>query len=255
MDWRATTAGLLVGIVVGATGMGGGSIMTPLLILGLGIAPVRAVASAMAFTTVTTFVGAWDHVRLRTVRFRTVAMLGAGSIPASVLGAIVLTRAGSLEPVIEGALKLALGAAFVALAVLLAAGTRVRRLPGPPARGAWARWRVVTGAAVIGAAVGLTSVGSGSLTTGLLALMRREDTEPLVGTVIFHSMVLTGAAGLAHLALGGVGAALTLSLLTGSLPGVLIGSRMTLRISAPRLRAVQACMLCALGVLLSLSAR
>ncbi|HEX8906031.1 MAG TPA: sulfite exporter TauE/SafE family protein, partial [Longimicrobiaceae bacterium] len=249
MDWRATAAGAMVGVLVGMTGMGGGSILTPLLIVGLGVAPLQAVAAGLANSAVSTVAGAWQHVRLRNVDFRTAALLAAGSVPAALLSVFLLSRLGASSAAAGNAVKMLLGGVLIALGAAMALdpwlARRARRLSAEPYS-----WLVTAAGAVVGTTTGLTSVGSGSLTTGFLCLATGHERRRQVGTVVFHVMVLTVVAGLAHLALGKVQPALVLSLLAGSIPGVVAGSRLTVRIPGERLRLAQASMLLVLGALL-----
>ncbi|HEX8695712.1 MAG TPA: sulfite exporter TauE/SafE family protein [Longimicrobium sp.] len=248
MDWRATLAGLLVGGLIGMTGMGGGSVMTPLLIVGLGVPPLQAVASGLVNAAVTTAVGGWEHVRLRTSDLGAVARLAAGSVPAAVVAVFLFSRLGLSTPALEQSVKHAVGIVLMLLASALLVRGRLgdgrapapRRVPG---------WLLSGGGAVVGATAGITSIGSGSLTTAFLSTAARADGPRLVGTVIVHTALLTFAAGLAHLAVGAVDPALTLSLLAGSVPGVVIGSRVTLRVPERVLREALASVLLILGVL------
>ncbi|HEX6750450.1 MAG TPA: sulfite exporter TauE/SafE family protein [Longimicrobium sp.] len=253
MDWRATAAGAAVGILVGMTGMGGGSILTPLLIVGLGVAPLQAVAAGLANAAVSTLAGSWQHARLGSVDFRTAALLAAGSVPASLLSVLLLASLGVSSATAGHAVKMALGAMLIALAAAMVLDPWLGRLARHPA--ASPAWLVAAGGAVVGTTTGLTSVGSGSLTTGFLSVTARHERRVQVGTVVFHSMVLTLVAALAHLTLGKLDPRLTLSLLAGSIPGVLIGSRLTVRIPGERLRLAQASMLFVLGTLLYLPLR
>lgn len=253
MDWRATLAGLVVGALIGITGMGGGSIMTPLLILGLGVPPLQAVASGLVYSAATTLAGATEHVRLRTVDLRLAALLAVGSVPMSVVGVMILSYLAADAPVVQRQVRFFLGAALVALAVLFVMRPALDRALVRRARPAPPPWVLSAGGAIIGMTTGLTSVGSGSLTTGLLSLTTIQHARTRVGTVLFHSTVLTLAAGMAHLALGRLNTALTLSLLAGSLPGVVLGSRLTVRVPERALCLGQAWMLLVLGGLLCVS--
>lgn len=249
MDWRATAAGAMVGVLVGMTGMGGGSILTPLLIVGLGVAPLQAVAAGLANSAVSTLAGAWQHVRLRNVDFRTAALLASGSVPATLLSVFLLARLGSSSAAAGHAVKMLLGAMLIGLGAAMVlepwlAG-RARGLSPTPRS-----WLITAAGALVGTTTGLTSVGSGSLTAGFLSLATAQERRRQVGTVVFHVMVLTLVAGLAHLALGKPQPGLVLSLLAGSIPGVVAGSRLTVRIPGERLRLAQASMLFVLGVLL-----
>ncbi|MFB0534641.1 MAG: sulfite exporter TauE/SafE family protein [Anaerolineae bacterium] len=224
--------GFLVGLLVGLTGMGGGVVMTPLLMLGLGLPPTMAVGTDLAYATLTKLAGAWQHWRQGTVDFQVVRDLALGSLPASLAAVGLLTwlrrgGAGLADIWIQRA---------IGLALILAALLMLRRVSLGNARVSPARTPIERRAGVIaigalgGFLVGLTSVGSGSLILALLVLVAPFSAEKLVGTDILHATLLVGTAALAHLYLGHVDLALVGKLLIGSVPGVLLGSRMTLRV-------------------------
>ena len=247
MDPRATLAGLVVGCLVGITGMGGGSVMTPFLIVGLGVPPLTAVASGLAYTSVTTAVGGWAHLRIRTTQPRLVLLLAAGSVPASIAAVLLFTRLGL--PAGDEVLKRAVGVVLMILAIALLVRGRLKAAPGPRRQRRLPKWAVSLGGAVVGVTAGLTSIGSGSLTTAFLSVGTEEEGKKIVGTVVVHTMILTLAAGAVHMALGEVNLPLTLSLLAGSIPGVLLGSRVTLRVPEPMLREALASILLILSIL------
>lgn len=247
MDWRATAAGLVVGALIGVTGMGGGSVMAPFLIVGLGVPPLQAVASGLAYSAATTAVGGWAHLRLGTTRLRTVLRLAVGSVPASISAVLLFTHLLSAEGV-GLVVKRAVGLVLIALAVtLLLRGRMGERRPRAARR--LPDWALTLGGGVVGVTTGLTSIGSGSLTTAFLSAGTDEEGQRIVGTVVVHTTILTFAAGAAHLAMGQIDAALTLSLLAGSIPGVLVGSRITVRIPEPLLRDALASILLILSIL------
>jgi len=247
MDWRASAAGLVVGALIGITGMGGGSVMAPFLIVGLGVPPLQAVASGLVYSAATTAVGGWTHLRLGTTRLRTVFRLAVGSVPASILTVLLFTHLLSADGV-DQVVKRAVGLVLMVLAIALLVRGRLgerkpragRRLPD---------WALTLGGGVVGATTGLTSIGSGSLTTAFLSAGTDEEGQKIVGTVVVHTMILTFAAGAAHLAMGQVDPGLTLSLLGGSIPGVILGSRVTLKVPEPLLREALASILLILSIL------
>jgi uncharacterized membrane protein YfcA len=137
MDWRASLAGLVVGALIGITGMGGGSVMAPFLIVGLGVPPLQAVASGLVYSAATTAVGAWTHLRLGTTRLRTVFRLAAGSVPAAIGTVLLFTHllpADGVDHVVKRAVGLVLMVLAIALLVRGRLGERKprdgrRRLP------------------------------------------------------------------------------------------------------------------------------
>jgi uncharacterized membrane protein YfcA len=248
MDWRASLAGLVVGALVGITGMGGGSIMAPFLIVGLGVPPLQAVASGLAYSAVTTAVGGWAHLRLGTTQLRTVFRLAVGSVPAAVFTVLLFTHLLSADGV-DHVVKRAVGLVLMILAIALLVRGRLGGRKPRARRRSLPDWALTLGGGVVGAATGLTSIGSGSLTTAFLSTGTDEEGHRIVGTVVVHTMILTFAAGLAHLAMGQVDAGLTLSLLAGSIPGVVLGSRVTLKVPEPILREALASILLILSIL------
>lgn len=249
MDLRASVAGLVVGWLIGITGMGGGSVMTPFLIVGLGIPPLQAVASGLVFSAATTATGGWAHLRLGTTQMRMVLRLAAGSVPASLLAVFLFTRLDVSTAGVDEALKRAVGVVLMLLAIALLVRGRARAAPKSPRTQWLPQWALTLGGGAVGAVAGITSIGSGSLTTAFLSVGTKEEGKNIVGTVVVHTMILTLAAGAAHAALGQVNPVLTLSLLAGSIPGVLLGSRVTLRIPEPMLREALASILLILSVL------
>jgi uncharacterized membrane protein YfcA len=230
--------GFLVGLLVGLTGMGGGVVMTPLLMLGLGLPPTTAVGTDLAYAALTKLAGAWQHWRQRTVDFRVVRDLALGSLPASLAAVGLLTWLHWSDVRLADVwLERAIGLALILAALLMLQWVFLRDARVSPAGTLiYRRAGVIAIGALGGFLVGLTSVGSGSLILALLTLVAPFSAEKLVGTDITHATLLVGTAALAHLYLGHVDLALVGQLLIGSVPGVLLGSRLTLRV--PR-RALQ----------------
>src|SRR5215213_8381825 len=197
MDLTLALAGLGVGIVVGLTGMGGGALMTPVLVLFFGIPPVAAVSSDLAASAVMKPFGGWVHARRGTVNWRLVRWLCAGSVPAAFLGVSLLRVVGDDETT-QRTIKIALGVALLLAAggLLLKSWAARRRQGAGPVQPI--RVRVVP-TLLVGAAggliVGLTSVGSGSLIiVALLALYPRLRANDLVGTDLVQAVPLVTAA-------------------------------------------------------------
>ena len=241
-------SGLFIGFLVGLTGVGGGSLMTPLLVLLFGIHPSTAVGSDLLYAAATKVVGTGVHGSHGTVDWRIVGRLGMGSVPATVL-ALGLT---ALWPQSGGnghAVSVALGLVLLLTAVLLIfRGTIVRFFADrvgdmSPQRVTAAT--IVTGA-VLGFLVTVTSVGAGAVgVTALLVLYPRVAAGRLVGSDIAHAVPLTLLAGIGHWALGDVDFALVGSLLIGSVPGVIAGSFLSFRLPDRALRVALALVLTA----------
>lgn len=253
-DPGTTLAGLVVGALVGMTGMGSGSLMAPILILIVGVTPVTAVGTDLAYAAITKVVGGFQHTRLQTVNYRMAGLLALGSVPASLVSVQVLEylhRAYSLDA-INGVVTRALGVVLIisALSVLFgllrASRKRAAASPAPAKHVSW--WAITAVGAVVGFLVGLTSVGSGSIIVALLSLFSPLPAAMIVGTDIAHAAALTSAAGMAHGLAGNVDPSLLLNLLAGSIPGVLLGSRLSVRIPVPALRTALGLVLLATGL-------
>ncbi|MFI7546921.1 sulfite exporter TauE/SafE family protein [Actinoplanes sp. NPDC049599] len=232
MDLTLALAGLGVGIVVGLTGMGGGALMTPLLVLVFGVPPVAAVSSDLAASAVMKPFGGWVHARRGTVNWQLVGWLCAGSVPSAFLGVLLLRLLGDDETV-QHTIKIALGAALLLAAagmLLKAWVTRHQRTDGP-AEPITVRpiptLLVGVGGGVI---VGLTSVGSGSLIiVALLALYPKLRANDLVGTDLIQAIPLVISAAVGHALFGDLHLDIAGAVLLGSIPGVLLGARISSR--------------------------
>ncbi len=259
MDPALVLFGLGVGVLVGMTGIGGGSLMTPLLILVFGINPLTAVGTDLAYGAVTKTVGAYKHWRQHTVDFTLSTWMAVGSVPAAIGGVYVLDllerAAGDsfdnlLITVLAGTLLLC-GAATLARAFLKRFHER-ERAEVPMER------RHKVGAVVMGLFVGfvlgVTSAGSGALiAVGLILIFRLVPTR-VVGTDVFHAAILLWAAAAAHIVSGNVDFGLAGNILVGSVPGVWVGSHWSVRVPVPVLRGTLAVVLIGAGLALLVKA-
>ena len=253
MDWKLSVAGLFTGLLVGMTGMGGGSLMTPILVFLFGIPPSTAIGTDIAHGAVFKSVGAVQHRRMGNVRARLAGWMLIGSIPASLLGVwlnVQLTERYGDEA--KSVLGQVLGAALLFGAVGLIAKSLVQAggTSGDPDWQLTNRDRV---AAILigllgGFIVGLTSVGSGVFFGLTLLVVFPLRAHKVVGTDIFHAAVLLYVAGAAHWAAGNIDFGILFWLLLGSIPGVLIGGRLTLSIPEQRLRLLLAGILALAGI-------
>jgi uncharacterized protein len=226
LDFTLTLAGALVGLLVGLTGMGGGALLTPILVLIFGVPPLAAISSDLVTSLVMKPLGAAVHLRRRTVQVPLLGWLAVGSVPAAFAGAVLIGHLGRSKAV-QHELKLLIG---VVLLLSLAATVlralidrRAHRTSGP---------LVVRPVSTVligligGFAVGMTSVGAGSLIIALLLIAYpRLSPAQLVGTDIAQAIPLVAAAALGHLLFGEVRLAVTVSLLLGALPAVYLGAR------------------------------
>ena len=255
MDFALIGFGLAVGTLVGMTGIGGGSLMTPLLILVFGVNPVTAVGTDLAYGAVTKTVGGFKHWRQRTVDLRASTWMAFGSVPAAIGGVYVLDaleRAHGKEfddlllTILASALLLC-GAATLARALFLKRmhekETDSAKLDTPRSKAA----AVLLGA-FVGFVLGITSAGSGALIAVGLILMFRLMPRRVVGTDIFHAAILLWAAAAAHLVAGNVDFALAGTILLGSVPGVWLGSHWSVRVPVAVLRTILAVLLIGAGL-------
>jgi uncharacterized membrane protein YfcA len=250
IDPVLSVSGFVVGFLIGVTGMGGGSVMTPFLILVVGTRPVVAVGTDLAYGAITKIAGAAMHWRQQTVDFALVRRLASGSVPAGLAAVAVVHLAARFGLDADDAVRRALGAVLVVVAcVMLCRALGLIRAPFPE------RWRTVlqgrstvAAGAIIGALVGFTSVGSGALLVPFLVCVFPQDPARIVGTDVFHGAILLAVTAAAHANGGSVDWSLTANLLAGSLFGVALGSWMAPRLPARALRAGLATLLLVSGV-------
>ncbi len=253
MDGLYTVSGFLVGFVVGITGVGGGSLMTPLLVLGFGVAPVTAVGTDLLYVALTKLGGSWAHSRKGTVDWVVVRRLAIGSVPAALLSVWLLHEAGlderGLKALVTGVLSVAL--VLTALALLVKPylhKVAARRGAAYELSAHHLPAATVAAGAALGGLVALSSIGAGALGVVLLQfLYPRIPAARIVGTDIAHAVPLTLVAGLGHAAIGSVDFGLLGSLLLGSLPGIYLGSHVGVRIPERVLRPLLAMMLLLVG--------
>jgi len=253
MEWAYAFSGLVVGFIVGLTGVGAGALMTPLLVLVFGVPPAVAVGTDLLYASITKGAGAWVHARRGNVDWGLVCWLAAGSVPAALLTLAVLKTLDVGSRQFSVLVTTALGGALVLTALSLVFKERLRfgrsRAGDAPTRAGGFRISatVATGAA-LGALVTLTSVGAGALgMVALIALYPRLPAATLVGSDIAHAVPLTLVAGLGYAALGNVDFHLLASLLAGSLPGIYLGSHAAGRMPERALRYVLAAVLFLIG--------
>ena len=250
MDLGYSLAGAFVGFLVGLTGVGGGSLMAPLLILLFGFNPAVAIGTDLWFAAITKTAGGLVHHRLGSADWKIVGRLAMGSLPLAVLTVIWLATAH------EGRLESNLLMNLLGVALLLTAGLmllkpyvaeplrRLRESMGPSMRGRQFAATIV-GGAIVGCLVTLTSVGAGALVAVMLSILypRRLSAKRIVGTDIIHAIPLTLVAALGHSWLGNVDGWLLISLLIGSVPGIVLGSLATGHVNDKLVRYALAAML------------
>src|SRR6476661_9800635 len=248
MDPLIILFGFGVGILVGTTGIGGGSLMTPILILVFGFKPTTAIGTDLAYGAVTKTVGGYRHWRQKTVDFGLSTWMAFGSVPAAIGGVVVLhLLEDAFGKGFDNALLIAVAAALlltglVILArLLLPSGGRGERHTTPLER----RHKIAAVAlgASVGFVLGVTSAGSGSLIAVGLIMLFRLTPQRVVGTDVFHAAILLWAAAIAHVIAGNVDFALAGTILIGSIPGVWLGAGLAVRLPIGIMRGLLAVVL------------
>ena len=247
MTWQYVIAGLCVGVLVGMTGMGGGSLMTPMLILVFGFDPKTAVGTDILHGAVFKSFGAWRHRQLGNVNTRLALWMLVGSAPLSLVG---VQLASSFSDSAEGTMSKIIGASLIAGGAGFFAKTFAK--PHDPGREFEITTRVKATAIAIGATfgfiVGLTSVGSGTFFGLALLVLFPLSATRMVGTDMLHAALLLWVAGAGHLLHGNVDLHAIGWLLIGSIPGVLLGSNLSIRVPERGLRVGFALVLVLSGI-------
>lgn len=257
IDFLYSLSGFFVGLLVGITGVGGGSLMTPLLILLFGIHPQTAVGTDLLYAAATKTAGTGVHSFARSVDWRLVARLSFGSVPAALVTIFLLSLLGPANPRTSALITTILGAALALTAVAVAFREPIVRYLQARIGGFIAQketgFTILTGA-ILGFLVSITSVGAGALgVTALLLIYPRLPMLRIVGSDIAHAVPLTLVAGLGHWAAGNVDWTLLGSLLLGSIPGIIVGSGFAARASEPILRLTLSAVLSIVAVRLLLN--
>lgn len=265
MNLMYTLSGFGVGLLVGVTGVGGGSLMTPLLVFLFGFKPAVAVGTDLLYAAITKTAGVFvHHGKHRSVDWRIVSLLSLGSLPFAGLTLYVLKNLMDVGKEITGTITFSLGIALLLTATALLIRSILLRYAA--AKGVidddrsnadnsgrftprWEKIATVATGAVLGVLVTLSSVGAGALgTVALLFLYPRMSTLKIVGTDLAHAIPLTAVAGMGHLTLGNFDLQLLLSLLMGSVPGIWVGSHLSAKIPEHYLRPVLATLLLVIGL-------
>lgn len=256
MEFGFILSGFIVGTLVGLTGVGGGSLMTPILLLFFHIKPLVAVGTDLLFASITKSTGILAHRKLGNINWKIVKRLGFGSVPASIITVWMLSHSDFESAHMIEAIKFWLGIALIvtSLAVLfrtklLAIIDHGQLVPTPYVAAA-----TVTLGVILGVLVTITSVGAGALgLTALILLYPQQKTTSLVGTDIAHAVPLTLIAGLGHASLGTINYHLLGYLLIGSIPGIYLGSHISAKVAEHWLRIILAAILIFVGFKLVLN--
>jgi uncharacterized protein len=258
METTPTLFGLLVGFLVGLTGVGGGSLMTPFLVLTLGVPAPTAIGTDMVYATFTKTVGSVQHYRQRSVNLEIAAFLGLGSIPASLLGVRTLEwikhsfdaeRVDAIMITVIAASLVLVGASLIFRTFMPERWVerKTHRWNGKGSMSSKRRIFTILFGAFGGYLVGLTSIGSGSIMAVILLLLYPIAPAVIVGTDIAHATVLSLVTGVAHMTQGNVDFSLAGMLLLGSIPGVVIGSKVAPLLPSRPLKVILSIMLVFVG--------
>ncbi|MBS1189350.1 MAG: hypothetical protein H6R10_1142 [Rhodocyclaceae bacterium] len=252
MDPLYTLSGFAVGAIVGLTGVGGGSLMTPLLVLLFGIHPATAVGTDLLYAAITKAGGTAVHGRKNQVAWGITGRLALGSIPAAALTIWILSRLPKGGETLSHIISSGLGGALLLTATALFFGRRLREYAAQRADSSLRQRHLgkitVLVGAILGVLVTLSSVGAGALgVAALFFLYPTLSPARIVGSDLAHAVPLTLVAGLGHWTLGGVDWSLLGSLLLGSLPGIWLGSHVSSRVPEHILRRLLASMLILIG--------
>lgn len=248
-----TFSGFVVGAIVGVTGVGGGSLMTPLLMLLFGIHPATAVGTDLLYAAITKMGGTTVHARKGHVDWKITGRLAAGSIPATILTLSALRYFGLPEKHLSVVISSVLGVALLLTAVALILKQKIQAFALSHHSDHWrTRWigpvTVATGV-LLGILVSLSSVGAGAIGVAVLFFLYPQlPSIRIVGSDLAHAVPLTLVAGIGHWMMGSVDWSLLGSLLIGSLPGIYLGSHLAARMPERLLRPVLASMLVLIGV-------
>lgn len=251
MDIIIVVMGLLVGFLVGLTGVGGAALLTPILVL-IGISPSIAVGTDLIYNSITKLFGTIQHWRQKTVNIKLVKYLAIGSIPSAIVAVGLLHIFDTFYNNQEEIIKHALGYVLIFVAVVTIFKTlftkenytnAFQNKPIEQKRGL-----TIAIGAILGFIVGLTSIGSGSLFAIAMLYLFRMKASELVGTDIAHAFLLVTVAGVMHAGFGNVDYMLALNLLVGSIPGVVVGSTLSAKVPAKPLRTVVAIIILISGI-------
>ncbi len=251
MDWLYTLSGFAVGVIVGLTGVGGGSLMTPLLVLLFGVHPATAVGTDLLYAAITKSGGTVVHSRKGHVDWKIVGRLAAGSIPAAAITILILSQLPKRSAEMTHLISVSLGIALLLTACAIIFRKRILEF-ALKHENSFVQLHIgpvtVAVGAVIGVLVSISSVGAGALgVAALFFLYPHLPAVRIVGSDVVHAVPLTLVAGIGHWWLGSVDWSLLGALLLGSLPGIWIGSHISAKVPDRILRPILASMLVLIG--------
>lgn len=252
--------GILIGVLIGLTGLGSGSLLTPLLILFTGLAPATAVGTSLTFALLTKAYGGWSFLRRGLVKIDIIRDLSIGSLPGVLVGAFVIRYLGLRKPDVMNVLLLrAIGAVLIVVSLLML----WRLLPAkmrpavidhrPQLSEGWRRTLIILVGFGVGLSVTVTSIGSGAALIPAMVLFYRIDSGVLVGTNVAMGAILAAIASISHMGLGNVDWSAVALLLCGSIPGIWVGSQFHGRVHRAIPEGAIALALLAMGVRIMLA--
>ena len=255
MEFGYIIAGFVVGMLVGLTGVGGGSLMTPILVLFFHIKPALAVGTDLLYASVTKSVGIFAHGKLGNIDWKIVRFLAFGSVPASILTTLYLKNQDIASDAAVNTIKFWLGVALLVTSLSVLFRNQLAKLSKKEhlINEQWTPYLTIILGLVLGALVTLTSVGAGALgVTALLIIYPNRPINTIIGSDIAHAVPLTLVAGLGHASIGTVNYELLGTLLIGSIPGIWIGSHLSSKMAEHWVRIALALILIFVGVKLVL---
>lgn len=248
MDIYYIFAGAAVGFVIGLTGVGGGSLMTPLLILGFNVQPAIAVGTDLLYAAITKAGGVWSHHKIKNIDWSIVKNLSLGSIPGSI---ICITAVQYLElsgESFEQIISMTLGFMLIVTSGVIIFKDTLLKYFKRTENVKQSKWIIITLGFILGVVVTLSSVGAGAIGSAILLLLYPTlKARKIVGTDIAHAVPLTAIAGLGHLNLGHIDFSLLISLLIGSIPSIYVGTMFGEKIPDKLLRYLVASILFLIG--------
>ena len=246
MDLYFIIAGAVVGFIVGLTGVGGGSLMTPLLVLGFNIQPAIAVGTDLLYAAITKSGGLWSHHKLNNIDWSIVKNLAKGSIPSTIIAVIVINYFDISNDAFEQLVSVTLGFMLIVTSATIIFKKQLSQFQSDREP---SQLLIISIGAVLGILVTLTSVGAGAICSALLFILYpMMKTTKIVGTDIAHAVPLTAIAGFGHFQLGNVDYLLLISLIAGSLPAIYVGAKLGQKLPDGILKPFLALTLLVIGV-------
>ncbi|MEW5007966.1 hypothetical protein A9Q80_07885 [Cycloclasticus sp. 46_83_sub15_T18] len=253
MDFFYIIAGASVGFIIGLTGVGGGSLMTPLLVLGFNVQPAIAVGTDLLYAAITKSTGVWSHQKLKNINWSIVKDMSLGSIPGSIACITCIQYLGLSGEAFEQIISLTLGFMLILTSAVIVFKDVINKRFKRTHKAAPKRAVIIFLGVVLGVLVTLSSVGAGAIGSAILLLLYPSlKTRTIIGTDIAHAVPLTAIAGLGHFQLGHIDFTLLTSLLIGSIPAIYFGTMMGQKIPEKILKYIVASILLLIGLKFSI---